>query len=86
MSGVSLHLRRCLSAFIMASADAEIKCPYEDDESRCNVPLAGREIRQVRAGIIMPLYPESYVCSPKDTSGIFHFSSNFLAPEVNLII
>ena len=48
MSGVSLHLRVCLSASIMASPDAEVKCPYKDDEYECNVPLPEREIRQVR--------------------------------------
>ena len=45
----SLHLRECLSASIMASTDAEVKCPYWDDEYECKVPLVGREIRQVRA-------------------------------------
>ena len=45
----SLHLRECLSASIMESTDAEVKCPYWDDEYECKVPLAGREIRQVRA-------------------------------------
>jgi len=51
----SLHLRECLSASIMASPDAEIKCPYKDDEYECNVPLAEREIRQVRAGTCLGL-------------------------------
>ena len=46
----SLHRRECLSASIMASTDAEVKCPYWDDEYECKVLLAEREIRQVRAG------------------------------------
>ena len=55
----------------MISMDAEIKCPYVDDEYECNVPLAEREIRQVRPGICPCTQNLMYVCPPKDRYDIF---------------
>ena len=40
--------RDCLKGSIMASPDAEVKCPFRDDDYECNVTIPEREIRQVR--------------------------------------
>ena len=39
--------RLCLKQSIMQSPDAEVKCPYKDNDYECNAPLPEREIKQV---------------------------------------
>ncbi|CAI8016046.1 RanBP-type and C3HC4-type zinc finger-containing protein 1 [Geodia barretti] len=53
--GEGVTLRNCLHRFcklclkqsIMQSPDAEVKCPYKDNDYECNAPLPEREIKQL---------------------------------------
>ena len=47
--------RECLKETIMRSPEAEVKCPFIDNEYECNAPLPEREIKQVGPNNPLPL-------------------------------